>query len=68
MKKTVIIFSVAIIALTLSGCGSNQKSATVPNPVTDPGGYDAGMIGIKDKAQQDINNATDQENNQLNNN
>ena len=61
-----LIFTVGLLALTLSGCG-NQKSATAPNPVTDPGGYDSNMVGINDKAQQDINNATNQENNRLNN-
>lgn len=68
MKKTLLLLSLAIAVLTLSGCGGNQEAANaIPSPLTDPGGYDSGMIGIKDKAQQDINNATNQENNRLNN-
>ena len=61
MKKTVaIIFSVSLMMI-LSACSQKEESKN-PNPVTDPGGYDANMLKTKNQAAKDITDATTQEN------
>lgn len=71
MKKTIILLALTISLAMLSGCGSKEEAAKsenkLPSPVEDPAGYVPGMIGIKEKAQQDINNAANKENERLNN-
>jgi cyclophilin family peptidyl-prolyl cis-trans isomerase len=71
MKKIIVITSLTIAILTLSGCGSKQEAAkndnAIPNPASDPAGYLPGMVNVDQKAQQDINNAVNQENDKLNN-
>ena len=54
----------------LSGCGNDQQAQNnkIPNPITDPGGNISGMLDLKDKAQQDVNDATNKENQNINNN
>jgi cyclophilin family peptidyl-prolyl cis-trans isomerase len=71
MKKTIVFLSLLIVVLALSGCGTKKEAAKdgnkIPNPIEGPGEYVPGMVGLKDKAQQDIQNATDKENERLNN-
>jgi len=69
MKKYFLL-SVAIIAIVmLSGCGNSQQvnNNKIPDPITDPGGNISGMLNLKEKATQDINNATNKENENINN-
>jgi len=71
MKKISILSLLAVFIVLLSGCGTENEAAKeeskIPNPVEDPGGYIPGMIGLKEKAQKDIQDAMNKENERLNN-
>ncbi|MFA6047357.1 MAG: peptidylprolyl isomerase [Parcubacteria group bacterium] len=70
MKKILILSTLVIAVVTLSGCGNSQQaqdSNKIPDPITDPGGNISGMLNLKEKAQQDINDATNKENENMNN-
>ncbi len=58
-----------LATMFLAGCGQEDasKKETIANPVTDPAGYTQDMIDLKNKAQQDVQNATGKENERLNN-
>lgn len=71
MRRLLVFLSLTIAILTLSGCGSKQESTkndnSIPNPISDPGGYIPGMIDINKKAHEDVQNAIDSENKRLEN-
>lgn len=69
MKKVIIIVFITIFAIILSACSTNstEKKETIPNPISDPGGYIPEMVDLNKKAQEDIQNAVDKENAKLNN-
>ena len=69
MKKLLTILIATSFMLFFSACTQapeNDPNKT-PNPVTDPVGYDQSMINLKNKAAQDVQNATNKENANLNN-
>jgi cyclophilin family peptidyl-prolyl cis-trans isomerase len=71
MKKATILLSLLIAILTLSGCGTQKEAAKpnnpIPNPISNPVGYVPDMVDVNKKAQSDIQNSVNQENNRLQN-
>lgn len=74
MKSKIAFVPLAIaVILLFSGCGPKAENSRTEEQKNmglkqeqDPG-YVEGMLGIKEKAEQDINNAVNKENNKINN-
>jgi peptidyl-prolyl cis-trans isomerase B (cyclophilin B) len=68
MQKTKITL-LMLGVLVLSGCAQSEtvKKETVDNPILNPIADEKQMLDIKDQAQQNIQDATNKENERLNN-
>jgi len=67
-KKILLLSGVIFSTVLLAGCGGiGEVKKTVERPVEDASSYVSKMIDINQKAQQDINNSVDKENQNLNN-
>lgn len=69
MKKLSQIVLITLAISVLSACSTPQESnkpSAEKNPLEAAGDYVPGMVDINKKAQQDIQNAANQENNRLN--
>lgn len=62
MKKTLNLLIITISILFFSACSQKPETQKSPNPVTDPGGYDQSMLNLKDNMQNNIQDATNKEN------
>jgi cyclophilin family peptidyl-prolyl cis-trans isomerase len=71
MKNIIMLLVLLASVIVISGCGNKEADKTdenkIPNPIEDPGGYVPGMVGLEEKAKQDIQSATNKENERLNN-
>jgi cyclophilin family peptidyl-prolyl cis-trans isomerase len=69
MKKISFFLLIISFAIILSACSQKEEKAknAIPNPISDPGGYIPGMVDLNKKAQEDIQNSVDKENEKLNN-
>lgn len=66
-NKLLLVFTISLLALSFSGCGNSQQVNKIPDPITDPGGNISGMVNLKEKARQDVNNAVNKRNEEINN-
>lgn len=59
---------IVFVSIMLAGCASSgEVKKTVEQPIKDAADYVPEMVNIKEKAQEDVNSAVDQENERLNN-
>ncbi|MFA6160309.1 MAG: peptidylprolyl isomerase [Parcubacteria group bacterium] len=69
MKKTAVLIMSIFLVVILSACSQKEEKSkdAIPNPISDPAGYVPGMVDINKKAQEDIQNAVNSENEKLTN-
>ena len=66
MNKKILMAIVVFASLILAGCAnSGEVKKTVEQPIKDAANYVPEMVDIKEKAQEDVNSAVNQENERL---